>query len=92
MVLCLNMHGVVVEHRTLNLEILGSTPTDGTVLCPLARHINSSEFWLIPRTWWFHPDMTEKLLTTPIFLIFAPKHRLWGLVQGGSNVYPQSMF
>ena len=23
-----------------------------------------------------------------IFLIFAPKHRLWG----GSNVYPQSMF
>ena len=27
----------------------------------------------------------------PIFLIFAPKHRLWVLV-GGSNVYPQSMF
>ena len=34
----------------------------------------------------------------PIFLIFAPKHRLWVLVRtasvrrGGSNVYPQSMF
>ena len=32
-----------------------------------------------------------------IFLIFAPKHRLWVLVRtashrGGSNVYPQSMF
>ena len=42
----------------------------------------------------------------PIFLIFAPKHRLWVLVRtasprtasarrfcrGGSNMYPQSMF
>ena len=32
----------------------------------------------------------------PIFLIFAPKHRLWVLVRtalpSGSNVYPQSMF
>ena len=28
----------------------------------------------------------------PIFLIFAPKHRMWVLVRGGSNVYPQSMF
>ena len=27
-----------------------------------------------------------------IFLIFAPKHRLWVLVRGVSNVYPQSMF
>ena len=36
---------------------------------------------------------------TPIFLICAPKHRLWVLIrtassvlQGGSSVYPQSIF
>ena len=32
--------GVVVEHRTTIGEVLGSIPTDGTELCPSARHIN----------------------------------------------------
>ena len=26
--------GIVVEHQTLNKEVLGSIPTSGTVLCP----------------------------------------------------------
>ena len=26
--------GIVVEHQTTNQEVLGSIPTDGTVLCP----------------------------------------------------------
>ena len=26
--------GIVVEHRTLNLEVLGSITTGGTKLCP----------------------------------------------------------
>ena len=34
-----NCGSAVVEHRTPNREVLGSIPSDGTVLCPWARHI-----------------------------------------------------
>ena len=40
--------GVVVERLTSNLEVQGSIPTSGTVLCPFARHINSIQYWLNP--------------------------------------------
>ena len=36
--------GIVVEHQTLNREVLGWIPTGSTVFCPLASHINSLEF------------------------------------------------
>ena len=29
----------------------------------LGKHINSPEYWLIPRKRWLHPGMTDKLLT-----------------------------
>ena len=52
----------MVEHQTAIQEVLGSISTWG-VMCPLAKHINSPEYWLIPRKRWLCPDMTEKLLT-----------------------------
>ena len=46
---------------TLNLEVLGSIPTWGTILCPCAR--NSLKYWFTPRKCWLCLDTTEKLLT-----------------------------
>ena len=48
----------------------------------------------------FYISKTGVYRGIPIFLIYAPKHRLWVFVRtasarprrGGSNVYPQSMF
>ena len=40
--------GIVVEHRTPNRKALGSITTGGTVMCPLARCINSLQYWLNP--------------------------------------------
>ena len=37
--------GLVVEPQTPNQEILGVSPTWGTVLCPGTRHINSPQYW-----------------------------------------------
>ena len=51
------------EHQTPIREVQGSIFTGGTMLCPSARHINSPKYWLKPRKWWLHRDMTEKLLT-----------------------------
>ena len=60
----------MVEYRTPNRKVLGSTPTGGTVLSKakeflysLARHINSLQYWLMRRKRWLRPNMTEKLLT-----------------------------
>ena len=50
--------GVVVEHQTLNREVLGLIGTGGTVLYVPEQ----LQYWLKPSKWWLHPDMTEKLL------------------------------
>ena len=46
--MCREQGGEVVEHQTLNREVLGSIPTDGTLLCPCAEHINSLQYWFNP--------------------------------------------
>ena len=54
----------MVEHRTLNLEVPSSIPTDGTVLCPSCSMAHwLPEYWLQPRKRWLCPDMLEQLLT-----------------------------
>ena len=55
--------GVVVEYRTQNREVMISLSTGSTVLCPSARHINSTQYWLIHKKRWLRADKTEKLLT-----------------------------
>ena len=52
----------MIEHQTESRSGPGFDPhSGGTVLCPCARHINSPEYWLIPRKWWLHSDMTGML-------------------------------
>ena len=40
--------GLVVEHQTLNSEVLGSIPTRCALLCTWVRFINSPKYWFIP--------------------------------------------
>ena len=51
--------GIVVEHQSLNLEVLCSILTGATILCPCARHINSPEYWFKPKKPWLHPSMIK---------------------------------
>ena len=46
--MCGEQGGKVVEHQTLNGEVLGSIPMGGTLLCPRAEHINSLQYWFNP--------------------------------------------
>ena len=82
------------------------------MLCPYARHVNSPDYWLIPRDPWltekiddwevkpqYHYENMPMQYTEifkvvknenfqwkyfDIFLIFAPKHRLWVHVRTAS--------
>ena len=69
--------GLVVEHQIPNREVLGSIPTDGTVLCPCARHVNSLEYWLKHRKWWLCLVMTGKLLTERVYLSTNKIRKCW---------------
>ena len=84
----------MVEHRTPNLQVLGSVPTGGTVFCHGAKHINSPEYWLIPQEYWLiprnlrwlRPDKTEKMLSGTLnlkpskhILVIELKAKLAGL-------------
>ena len=53
----------MVENKTVNREVLDSIPTLNAALCPWARHINSTDYCLIPKKRWSRPDITAKLLT-----------------------------
>ena len=56
--------GLVVNASDSESRGFGFEPHSGqTVLCPWARHIYSPKILLIPRKWWLHPNMTEKLFT-----------------------------
>ena len=59
---------VMVEHRTTNREDLGSTPTDDTVSCHRARHINYRLVDFKPSMRWLRPDMTDKILPEALTL------------------------
>ena len=41
--------GGLVKYRTPNREALSSIPRRDAVLCSRARHINSPQYWLMPR-------------------------------------------
>ena len=47
------------ECRTLEREVGGSKPTSAV----LSKTLYTPKVLVIPRKGWFHPDMTEKLLT-----------------------------
>ena len=47
----------------------------------LDRLLNSPSCWLIPKRQWFHPDMTEKLLTVKLNRI----HHGWSVEIGKSQ-------
>ena len=70
------------------------TPRSTRILNVSIHQENMSMLCALPQTPLLY-SKTGVCRGIPIFLIFAPKHRLWVLVRtrrGGSNVYLQSMF